>query len=340
MIFLWGIVSAYLLRSEVASYRHFKSNDFSRRHQIALNSKKQRYMECNHIGPESVEVPPSADLESKLPNSSMGQDQIRRPFQLRYNLKDTESVRESVQLKIQEPVVPNPRRVSLLRKFTKRDGRLQASDRPGNDKPQREIRGTKRLEGRAERRGARCMRQGGSQDRRDDAGSDAPDDDDVIVGTTSSNHEAIFEKWVQILFPMPICSKACRSGATYDIIWRSSTQIDRGCLIDSPEKTMAHGIIGFDPKAAAAEILKCSGEKIGPRTEPLVAVSRGSGGGKTRCMEETRRKLLEEKDVLVLTLTFNNLTPCADDRFKPATDPVTLFLLGVIARVVWFSDIE
>ena len=87
---------------------------------------------------------------------------------------------------------------------------------------------------------------------------------------------------------------------------QSAEKID-GCIINSPLKTLAITLIDFDSKKAVNECLEISREPGDGRTKAVYVTVRGSGGGKTRSLEEMQRVLLLEEGVLSIAITFNNL---------------------------------
>ena len=122
--------------------------------------------------------------------------------------------------------------------------------------------------------------------------------------------------WFAYIFPWNI------SSAYYG----ETTQNDRNrCLIDAPEVTMSHPIIDFDVHRTCDIILKSA-------KEPVFAVVRGMGSGKTRCFEEIRRELLKRPGVLPLGVTFNALQSIDPDELKWGNNHQTAFAFMVIAR--------
>eukprot|EP01041_Mallomonas_annulata_P012561 gene12561-26452_t len=78
-----------------------------------------------------------------------------------------------------------------------------------------------------------------------------------------------------------------------------------GCIMDDARKTMSIPLIDFDPGYYAKKILESSRVIPDDRKKPFYATVKGMGGGKTRGLEEIRRKLLLEDGVLPLAITFN-----------------------------------
>ena len=83
-------------------------------------------------------------------------------------------------------------------------------------------------------------------------------------------------------------------------------------------------------------ILDCCDRWVeGYRNNPIFAIYRGSGGGKTRCCEKIRRKLLLKKDVLVVAITFNCKWNVGGANDSWGTDDSDLFyILSVISRIM------
>ena len=56
---------------------------------------------------------------------------------------------------------------------------------------------------------------------------------------------------------------------------------DTGCIMNSPQRKMAHPLIGFDAQATADTVLDIAAELADSRDKPAIAIVRGMGGGKT-----------------------------------------------------------
>ena len=95
---------------------------------------------------------------------------------------------------------------------------------------------------------------------------------------------------------------------------------------------MSHPIIDFDVKGNCNMILEVAKEPPDSRTKSLVAVVRGMGSGKTRCLEEVRRELLKRPGVLPIGITFNAGSGFKDYEKDWGGDSETSFALMVIAR--------
>lgn len=69
---------------------------------------------------------------------------------------------------------------------------------------------------------------------------------------------------------------------------------------------MAIPLIDFDVEKAVNECLQISSKKGNNRSKAVFVTVRGSGGGKTRALEEMQRSLLLKDGVLSIAITFNN----------------------------------
>ena len=104
------------------------------------------------------------------------------------------------------------------------------------------------------------------------------------------------------------------------------------CIINSPSVTMGHPIIDFDVKGNCDMILDAAESRPDCRSKSLVAVVRGMGSGKTRCLEEIRRELLLRQGVLPIGITFNAGRDIIVDELTWGGDYCTSFALMVLAR--------
>ena len=131
--------------------------------------------------------------------------------------------------------------------------------------------------------------------------------------------------WLATVFPWDI-SKTYFDESTQDNPVR--------CLMDRPEVTMRHPIIDFDVKATCNMVLETA--KIPPSSDhmkPLLAVVKGRGSGKTRCLEEMRRELLRRPAVLAFGVTFNAVQKIDYDELEWGSNNHQIaFALMVIAR--------
>ena len=130
-------------------------------------------------------------------------------------------------------------------------------------------------------------------------------------GDAPGQAKAPLYRWLdQVAFPaasFPVCPLYVNPdvhGSDY-----LNTGKDTGCIINSPQRTMAHPMIDFDPKATADAVLKVAAMPADSRGKPVITIARGMGGGKTRVLETLRRLLLHRDGVLPLAITFNANTP-------------------------------
>ena len=80
----------------------------------------------------------------------------------------------------------------------------------------------------------------------------------------------------------------------------------KSCIIDSPELTMANEYLDQVTLNENVEIIESALENFpDTRSKALVGTVMGSGGGKTRLLEECRRCINKNCDYVVLTITFN-----------------------------------
>ena len=98
-------------------------------------------------------------------------------------------------------------------------------------------------------------------------------------------------------------------------------------------ETMTHEVIDFDVKHWSKLVLDLSAYVASPKKSFLATV-RGSGGGKTRALEELRWELLGMEGVLPLAFTYNSameLYPKAE--FGWSTDYELNYAMTVVARL-------
>jgi hypothetical protein len=102
----------------------------------------------------------------------------------------------------------------------------------------------------------------------------------------------------------PAYTEACGSDTNNNSMWDHGYRYTS--IIDSPNITMSIPLIHLSIEACVGMMDKALDEQHG-RRKPLLAISRGQGGGKTRCFEEIRRNFLRSKpNVLTLAITFNH----------------------------------
>jgi len=104
-------------------------------------------------------------------------------------------------------------------------------------------------------------------------------------------------EWIRSLFSFNITS------SYFDKSYFNNNQ---SCLIDRPEITLDHRLIDYNVTGAADRVLQSAKIPPGTRTKPVLGVVRGMGTGKTRCLEELRRELLQRLGVLPIGITFNS----------------------------------
>ena len=130
--------------------------------------------------------------------------------------------------------------------------------------------------------------------------------------------------WLNLVFPWSISP---------DYFDESALDDSLRCLIDRPVYTMKHPILDFAVGATCDIILEAAKEPPASRTKQLLGVVRGMGSGKTRCLEEIRRELLQRRGVLPIAITFNNGKDIRSYELDWAGDRHTVFALMVIARM-------
>jgi hypothetical protein len=102
----------------------------------------------------------------------------------------------------------------------------------------------------------------------------------------------------------PAYTEACGSDTNNNSMWDHGYRYTT--IIDSPDITMTIPLIDLSIEACVRMMDKALDEQHG-RRKPLLAISRGPGGGKTRCFEEIRGNFLRSKpNVLTLAITFNH----------------------------------
>eukprot|EP00128_Syssomonas_multiformis_P002607 Colp12_sorted_trinity150504_noHs@25690 len=109
------------------------------------------------------------------------------------------------------------------------------------------------------------------------------------------------------------------------------------CIIDQV-KALNLPVVGYNPHELAEEAIRLSEKPPGPR-KPLAAIIRGTGGGKTRCLEEIRRCLLlhQTQEVLPLLVSFNSESKLEGHEVSSLAtkfvDPQRCYALSVGARL-------
>ena len=148
-----------------------------------------------------------------------------------------------------------------------------------------------------------------------------------------------FTPWLDEVFPAakykpsPLCVDPRKHAGMLN------TKEDTGCVIDDPWYTMAHPLLDFDVDKACDVVLAAAASLRSGRFKPVVAIARGMGGGKTRSMEEIRRRLMLQPGVLPIAITFNNFSPAGEDSLLEPWlvkkfSPGRMYALAVAARIV------
>ena len=76
-------------------------------------------------------------------------------------------------------------------------------------------------------------------------------------------------------------------------------------IINDVFDTMAHEVVSLDAKSWATDAQQLAAKNASPK-RTFLATLRGSGGGKTRALEEIRWELLGMEGVLPLAITYNS----------------------------------
>lgn len=98
-------------------------------------------------------------------------------------------------------------------------------------------------------------------------------------------------------------------------------------IINDVVTTMPNDLLAFDLAQATDLILGVCNAPGSTRTKHLIETVRGQGGGKTRALEEIRKRFMTDTShVLPIMITFNNWTP-----FDETTDKS--FEVSVVARM-------
>eukprot|EP00961_Rhodomonas_salina_P114603 1541678-Rhodomonas_salina.2 len=101
-------------------------------------------------------------------------------------------------------------------------------------------------------------------------------------------------------------------------------------IIDKPADRLALPLLSFKTENKVAKVMKRTDQEADPRNKPVVAVVCGTGGGKTRALEELRFGLLQQKGVLALAYTYNSgmeiLQDVFERKFKIAEEDITSVL--------------
>jgi hypothetical protein len=80
-------------------------------------------------------------------------------------------------------------------------------------------------------------------------------------------------------------------------------------LIDNPESTMVHKLIDINLDDVINILDSTSVMTPDSRKKPVIGLIKGVGSGKTRLLEELRRKvILQNNNTLVLAITYNHFS--------------------------------
>ena len=78
-----------------------------------------------------------------------------------------------------------------------------------------------------------------------------------------------------------------------------------GCVIEVPSFHLAIPLLDFDPETCITEIIQSQKDVMHVRFNPLHAIVRGMGGGKTRIVTELCLAALKFRNVLPIAVTYN-----------------------------------
>ena len=116
------------------------------------------------------------------------------------------------------------------------------------------------------------------------------------------------------------------------------------CIINRPHITMHHQYLEKEYLDAALksldEVLK---QEPDNRSKDLIATVRGSGGGKTRMLEELRRATNDREDAVAIGVTFNNNTGYDTKREKFVNAEgtgVNIMCVGRICCVIYHDPVK
>jgi hypothetical protein len=100
---------------------------------------------------------------------------------------------------------------------------------------------------------------------------------------------------------------------------RSVTNAEAFCIIDRPSITMIQPLLGIDVEEERRRITSTINLPAWDRTKPLHMIVKGWGGGKTRVLEELRRRLFTDINCVPIAITAT-----LDTLFTPAEFPASL----------------
>ena len=147
-----------------------------------------------------------------------------------------------------------------------------------------------------------------------------------------------FDEWLEVVFPLakfPASSLYLEPGEHLGEYL--NTDKDTGCVMDDPARTMANPMLDFDAEAASEKVVNSALSNVVGRGKPVFAIARGSGGGKSRTLEEIRRNLLrrDSDKVLPVAITFNHNSDIGGDMWWQGVkyDVDQAYALSLTARV-------
>jgi hypothetical protein len=103
-------------------------------------------------------------------------------------------------------------------------------------------------------------------------------------------------------------------------------------IIDQPSHTMKHELIDFDIDANIQLLMDVSKIKPSTRMKPVIGILRGTGGGKTRMIEELKKEMVKKENILTLAITFNNHSEYGADDDWRIPCYILSYQLSLIAR--------
>ena len=103
-------------------------------------------------------------------------------------------------------------------------------------------------------------------------------------------------------------------------------------IINDVFDTMAHEVVSLDAKSWATDAQQLAAKNASPK-KTFLATLRGSGGGKTRALEEIRWELLGMEGVLPLAITYNSAMSLIRAELKISTNDEINFAMTVVARL-------
>ena len=77
------------------------------------------------------------------------------------------------------------------------------------------------------------------------------------------------------------------------------------CIIDNPTEKLTNPYLGYNILDNVNKVIEAVDSRPSGRTKPVVVTIRGTGGGKTRLLEELRHHLNVDTNTLVVAITFN-----------------------------------